>query len=335
MSLRFISFLVVLFTFVASAYAFESLPKDVPVPGDNPLTPEKITLGRQLYFDKRLSIDQTLSCNSCHNVTGNGGGVDGKQFSSGVKGQLGGRNAPTVYNAAFYSVQFWDGRAASLEDQAKGPMVNPVEMGMTNHDLVIDRISKIPAYVDHFKKAFPKDAKPMTIDNVAKAIAAYERMLVTPESPVDLYLSGNKKALKPAAIRGMKLVQTVGCTSCHNGPNYAGPTLPVGTGFYMKFPTFPDTEYDKKYHFSKDLGRFEATKNESDKNFFRVQSWRNIAVSAPYFHNGSVATLDEAVRVMAKTQLNKDLKDKEVTDIVAFLNGLTGKFPKETEPKAY
>ena len=326
-SLIFLSFISV------ASFAFEPLPKVAPAPEDNPTSSAKIILGKQLYFDKRLSIDNTVSCNSCHNVTTGGAGVDGKPFSSGFKGKLGGRNAPTVLNAAFYSVQFWDGRAASLEDQAKGPLTNPVEMAMTNHDLVVERVGKVKSYVEQLKKAFPKDTNPVTIDNIAKAIAAYERTLLTPNSPVDKYLKGNKKALSESAVRGMKLVESVGCTSCHSGPNYAGPSLPVGTGFYMKFPTIPGTEYDTKYQFSKDLGRFQATKNEADKNMFRVQSWRNIAVTAPYFHNGSVATLDEAVKVMAKTQLNRELKSEEVTDIVAFLTGLTGDLPKEKEPK--
>jgi cytochrome c peroxidase len=315
-----------------SVHALEVLPKKVPVPADNPITPAKIELGRQLYHDARLSLDNTVSCNSCHNVIGNNsGGVDNKPTSAGVKGQLGGRNSPTVLNAAFMSVQFWDGRATSLEDQAKGPLTNPIEMSMPSHDMVIERISKLPGYVEQFKKVFGTDK--ITIDHVAKAIATYERTLITPKSQVDQYVAGNKRALSSSAIRGLKLVESVGCLSCHSGPNYAGPAMSLGTGFYQKFPLIPNAEYEAKYGFSKDLGRYEVTKSDSDKNLFRVPTWRNIALTAPYFHNGKVETLDEAVKVMAKTQLNRDLKDQEVKDIVAFLNGLTGKRKAETMPK--
>ena len=316
-----------------SSYAgpFEPLPAKPPVPADNPMTPKKIKLGKELFFDPRLSKTGTVSCNSCHDVMG--AGDDNRPFSTGVHGQLGGRSAPTVYNAAFMSVQFWDGRAKNLEEQAKGPLVNPVEMAMDAHDEVISRISKIPGYIGEFAEAFPDSNKKITIDLVAKAIASYERTLLTPNSPVDRFLKGDKKALSPAAQHGMQLVQTVGCVACHNGPNFAGPALPEGTGFYQKFPTFPGSEYDSKYELTKDLGRYNVTKNDADKNVWRVPTWRNIALTAPYFHNGSVKTLDEAVRVMAKVQLNKTLQEDEVHDIVEFLNGLTGKFPEQTMPR--
>lgn len=315
---------------ISSAIALDTLPKTTPVPADNPQTPAKVELGKKLFFDTRLSMNNQVSCNSCHNVLG--GGVDNLQFSVGVGGHKGGRNAPTVWNSAFNSVQFWDGRAPSLEEQAKGPMVNPVEMAMTNHELVTQRIASVPEYAKEFKAIFG-GANPVTIDNVAKAIAAYERTLVTPNSPYDRFAKGDKKALNASAQRGLKLVQSVGCTSCHSGPNFAGPALPTGTGFYQKFPLLPGTEYDKKYGFSKDQGRFEVTKSESDRNLWRVPTWRNIALTGPYFHNGAVDSLDEAVRVMAKTQLNKTLADGEVKDIVEFLKGLTGVRPRQTAPK--
>ena len=312
------------------ASAFETLPRQVPAPAENPVTPAKVELGRKLYFDTRLSADNTVSCNSCHNVMA--GGEDGQPTSTGIRGQKGGRSAPTVWNSGFLSVQFWDGRANTLEDQAKGPLVNPIEMGMKDHAAVIEKVKAIPGYASEFEKAFGgKDA--VTIDNLAKAIASYERTLVTRNSPVDRYVAGNKKALNAQQIRGMQLVQSVGCVACHMGPNYAGPALPLGTGFYQKFPTFPDAAIEAKYGFSKDLGRYEVTKKDSDRNLFRVPTWRNVAKTAPYFHNGAVKTLDEAVRVMAKTQLNRTLQDNEVADIVAFLNGLTGDFPKQKMPK--
>jgi len=330
-SLKTFSLAVLFLSPLGSAVqAFEVLPSKPPVPAGNPITPAKVELGKQLYFDPRLSKDGTISCNSCHNVMA--GGEDNRPNSVGVKGQHGGRSAPTVWNAAFMSVQFWDGRAKSLEDQAKGPLTNPIEMGMENHGLVIERIKKMPEYVAAFKKAFPKESE-ITIDHVAQAIATYERTLITPGSAFDRYQKGEKKALSPSAVRGMGLVQSVGCTSCHSGPNFAGPMLPEGTLFFQKFPTFPGSKYDAQYSLTKDGGRFEVTKNESDRGMWRVPTWRNVSVTAPYFHNGAVKTLDEAIRVMAKTQLNKELKEDEVKDIQAFLESLTGKFPEQKMPR--
>ena len=308
---------------------FYPLPSKPPIPKDNPMTPAKIELGKQLYFDPRLSKDGTVSCNSCHNVMSNG--TDNRAFSAGINGQLGGRSAPTVWNSGFHSVQFWDGRAASLEDQAKGPLTNPIEMGMPSHQAVIDRIKRIPGYVSQFQKVFGKDG--MTIDNLAKAIAAYERTLVTPDSPLDRYLKGDEKALSAQAKKGMKTVMEVGCVSCHTGLNLNNPNPVPGEGFYQKFPTFTDNEYVAKYDFLKDKGRAETTKNEDDAHFWRVPTWRNVALTAPYFHNGAVKTLPEAVRVMAKTQLNKDLSDEQVADIVEFLKSTTGKFAPQSMPR--
>lgn len=313
-----------------SAFAeFKALPDTPPIPADNPQTPAKIELGKMLFFDPRLSMDGTISCNSCHNVMFHGG--DGRPVGAGIHGQRGGRGSPTVWNSAYLTVQFWDGRAASLEEQALGPLINSVEMGMTSHDLVIDRINQIPGYIQAFQKVFPKEPRP-TIKNAAKAIAAYERTLITPNSPFDKYMKGNKKALNAQQIRGMKLVDEIGCTSCHTGVNFAGDGFKMGEGNYQPFPQIPGSKYDKMYDLTSDLGRYEVTKKADDKNHWRVPTWRNIAITAPYFHNGKVKTLDEAVRVMAKTQLDMDLKDNQVADIVAFLNALTGEFPKQTMP---
>jgi cytochrome c peroxidase len=306
--------------FAMNARAFEALPDKVPVPADNPMSAEKIELGKQLYFEPRISMNGKISCNTCHNVLGSG--TDNLQFSKGHEGKLGGRNSPTVWNSAFYSVQFWDGRAASLEDQAKGPMTNPVEMAMPNHDEVVKVVAGIPGYVSQFDKVFGKNS--VTIDNIVKAIAAFERTLVTPDSPFDKFIKGDKKAMSAAAQRGMDLFQKTGCVACHSGPNFAGPHLPVGTGFYQKFPTVPDAKLEAEFGFSKDLDRYEVTKNEADKHLFRVPTLRNIALTYPYFHNGSVKRLEEAVRVMAKLQLNKDLQPREVNDIAAFLRSLSG-----------
>lgn len=321
---KIVNLILVQLVFAAAAFA-DALPKKAPVPKENPMAPVKVALGKQLYFDPRLSKDNSVSCNSCHNVMGSG--TDNLRFSKGVGGKEGGRNSPTVWNAAFMSVQFWDGRAATLEEQAKGPLVNPVEMAMESLDAVVEKVKGIAEYKGQFEKVFGKD-NPITIDHLAQAIAAYERTLITPNSPYDRFKSGNKDAMSPSAQRGMKLVQTVGCLTCHNGPNFAGPKMPIGQGNYKKFPTLPGTDFEKKYDLAKDLGRYEVTKKDEDKNMWRVPTWRNVALTAPYFHNGSVEKLDEAVRVMAKTQLNKDLQDNEVSDIVNFLNSLTGVHPE-------
>ena len=309
---------------------FKALPLKVPVPADNPMTADKIELGKMLFFDPRLSIDGTVSCNSCHNVMYHGG--DGRPVGVGIHGQRGGRGSPTVWNSAFQTVQFWDGRAATLEDQAKGPLINGVEMGMTSHDFTLERLRQIPGYVQAFKKAFPKDKNSITIDTMARALATYERTLITPNSPFDKYIRGNKKAMTPQQIKGMKLVDEIGCTSCHTGDNFSGEGFKMGEGNYQPFPQIPGSKYDKMYDLTSDLGRYEVTKKVEDKNHWRVPTWRNIAITAPYFHNGKVKTLDEAVRVMAKTQLDADLNDTQVSDIVAFLNALTGEFPKQMMP---
>ncbi len=309
---------------------FKALPEKAPEPADNPTTKPRLELGKMLFFDPRLSKDGTVSCNSCHNVMFHGG--DGRPVGVGVHGQRGGRGSPTVWNSAFQTVQFWDGRAASLEEQAMGPLVNDVEMGMGSHEHVVERLGKIPGYVSAFKLAFPKDKVPVTIENVAKAIAVYERTLITPNSPFDKYMKGNKKAMTPQQVRGMKLVDEIGCTACHTGVNFSGEEK-MGVGNYKPFPQVPGSKYDKMYDLTKDLGRYEVTKNPEDKNHWRVPTWRNIAITAPYFHNGQVKTLDEAVRVMAKTQLDADLTDTQVADIVEFLNALTGEFPVQTMPR--
>ncbi len=310
---------------------FVPLPKEAPAPKTNPTTKEKIELGKALFFDPRISFSGNISCNSCHNVMG--AGDDARATSIGHGGQKGKRSSPTVWNAAFLTVQFWDGRAPDLEDQAKGPITNPVEMGMKTHKVALERVGQIPGYIKMFKDAFPKEKNPVTIDNAVKAIASYERTLITPDSRFDLYLKGDKKALNAQEIRGMKTVETVGCTACHYGPNFSGPIPPEKEGNFQKFPQNPNPQIVKKYNLNEDLGRYEVTKKEEDKNVYRVATWRNIALTAPYFHNGSVKTLEEAVRIMGKLQLDVDLTKTQVEDIVAFLNTLTGPFPVQTMPR--
>lgn len=310
---------------------FAPLPKEAPVPKSNPMSKDKIELGKALFFDPRISQSGNISCNSCHNVMG--AGDDARAVSLGHGGQKGKRSAPTVWNSAFLTVQFWDGRAQDLEDQAKGPITNPIEMGMKSHDVAIERINQIPGYIKLFKIAFPKDKNPVTIQNTVNAIAAYERTLITPDSRFDLYLKGNKKILTAQELRGMKTVETVGCTACHYGPNFSGPIPPEKEGHFQKFPQNPNPALMKKYKLDEDLGRYEVTKKEEDKHVFRVPTWRNVALTAPYFHNGSVKTLQEAVRIMAKAQLDVDLTSTQVDDIVAFLNTLNGSFPTQTMPR--
>ena len=319
--------------FVVGAQAagnWQALPDRAPEPADNPTTVAKVELGKMLYFDPRFSSTGSVSCFSCHNVME--GGDDHMPTSIGVHGQKGGRNAPTVWNAAFHSAQFWDGRAATLEDQAKGPPVNPIEMGMTNLDAVILRIADIPGYRAHFRSAFGA-GDVITMDNAARAIAAYERTLITPDSAYDRYVEGDETALTAQQVRGMEAFAAAGCTSCHSGPVFDGPELPIGTGFLMKFPVYADSPYVAKYDLAADGGRFSVTAQESDRGLWRVQTLRNLEFTAPYMHNGSVKTLPEAVRVMASTQLGKTLDDAQVQDITVFLGSLSGPFPVQTMPR--
>jgi cytochrome c peroxidase len=314
----------------AMAVEWQALPAKAPEPADNPSTPAKVELGKMLYHDVRLSANGVLSCNSCHNVMS--GGEDNRGGSIGVRNQVGGRSSPTVWNAAFSSVQFWDGRAPSLEAQAKGPVTNPIEMGMKNWDEVVARLKAIPGYPQAFAAAFGGD-NAVTADNAAKAIAAYERTLITPNSAYDKYVQGDKTAMTEQQVRGMNAFAEVGCVSCHSGPAFNGPQMPEGTGFFQKFPAYDNGYLEAQYNFTADVGRFEVTKNEGDKHMFKVPTLRNIALTAPYFHNGKVQTLDDAVKIMAKMQLNKDLTPEQSNDIVAFLNALTGEFPKQDMPR--
>lgn len=298
------------------------LPDVAPAPVDNPVTPEKVHLGKELFFDKRLSKDGTVSCNSCHAVISSG--TDNRPVSVGIGGQKGGRSAPTVWNSAFNTIQFWDGRASSLEEQAKGPLTNPIEMGMPDHASVIARVKEIPGYVEEFKKAFPEENS-LTIENLAKAIATYERTLITPNSPYDRFAKGETQAISARAERGMRTAESVGCMQCHSGPAFNGVRFP-GQMHLKKFPTFTDNDYVKKYDLLSDGGK-------GGNHIFKVPTLRNISETAPYFHNGSVKTLSEAVKVMAVTQLGVQLTEEQTEDIVEFLNTLSGEFPEQTMPR--
>lgn len=312
---------------------WKPLPKKAPAPKDNPTTAARVELGKKLYFDPRISSTGTVSCNTCHNLME--GGDDGRPTSMGILGKLGGRNAPTVWNSAFNSVQFWDGRAKTLEEQAKGPIINKVEMGMPSHGVAVKRLAGIIGYRKEFAKVFGNGAKALTIGNAVKAIAAFERTLVTPDSPYDRYVKGDTKALSAQQIRGMQTFRNVGCTSCHSGPAFNGKQfeLPVGKAHFEKFPVFSDNAYSKKFDLLKDYGRFELTKQPGDKHRYKVPVLRNITLTAPYMHNGKVPSLTEAVRVMAVSQLATELTNEQTRDIVSFLSALTGKFPKIAMPR--
>ena len=285
---------------------------------ENIITPEKVALGKMLYFDNRLSKDNTQSCNTCHNLETFG--VDNKPLSEGNDGTLGSRNSPTTLNAAFHFVQFWDGREPDVEAQAGGPILNPVEMAMPSEQAVVDKLAAIEAYKVAFAKAYPDQSDPITYENLKKAIGAFERKLVTP-SKFDEYIAGNDQALSGEEKKGLQTFINSGCTTCHSGAL-------LGGTMYQKFGLFGNYwELTKSEKI--DEGRFEATQNEADKYIFKVPSLRNIEKTGPYFHDGSVASLSESIAIMAKSQVNKDLSEQEINEIITFLKTLTGKVPTE------
>lgn len=286
-----------------SPYKWDALPDEVYAPEWNPTTREKVTLGEKLFFDKSLSWNSQISCASCHDVQ-HGAGVDGLATSKGIDGQVGKRNSPTVWNAAFQLKLFWDGRASSLEEQAKGPLINPSEMGMPSLKVVEERVASSSVYQKEFREIFGKNT-PITIENIAAAIAAYERTLITPDSAYDRFVKGNTAALTSSQLRGMALFESFGCVRCHSGPNFSGASIFDGTSPLRPFPIFK-TPYAEKYKFTDDLG---LSQHGSDNGVWRIPSLRNIALTGPYFHNGSVTSLEEAVRIMVSTQLGRSGKD--------------------------
>jgi len=288
---------------------FEPLPNQL-VDLSSPVMSARAKLGKKLYFETQLSTAGDISCNSCHLLDKYG--VDNERTSPGHLKQRGDRNSPSVYNAGLHMAQFWDGRAKDLKDQAKGPILNPVEMAMPDEKIVIERIKGIDGYAQMFKEAFPKEKAPITYDNLADAIATFEKNLLTP-SRFDAYLKGDQDALSKDEKEGLRKFVEIGCVTCHEG-------VAVGGGSYQMIGAVIPYE-------TKDMGRFAVTKNEDDKFFFKVPSLRNIAMTAPYFHDGSVATLPEAVTLMGRHQLGVDLKEGEVEALVAFLKSLTGNLP--------
>jgi cytochrome c peroxidase len=299
---------------------FSPIPAGPATLEDNPATPEKVELGRMLFFEPRLSKSGLISCNTCHSVST--GGADNLKTSIGHGWQKGPRNAPTVLNAVFNTAQFWDGRAKDLADQAKGPVQAGVEMGNTP-DGAVATLKSMPEYVQAFARAFPGTADPVDFDNMALAIESFEATLTTPNAPLDRYMAGEEAALTLEQKRGLELFTSKGCVMCHRGVNLGG------TGYYpfglQKRPGADILPIGDK-------GRFAVTKTATDEYVFRAAPLRNIVLTAPYFHSGEVWDLREAVSVMGTSQLGTALTSQEAGDIAMFMRALTGEQPKIIVP---
>ena len=304
----------------AAQKRFKPIPSTAPALPGNPATPAKVELGTMLYFDPRLSASHAISCSSCHNI-GLGGG-DARETSIGHGWQRGGRNAPSVLNAVFNRAQFWDGRAKDLEEQAGGPLVNPIEMASPPAH-VVEQLAGIPGYVAAFKAAFPGDALPVTQANVEKAIAVFEATLITPDAPFDKYLTGDASALSNTQQQGLRLFMNKGCSTCHNGIN-------LGGGMYAPFGVIENPGAELLP--ANDKGRFTVTKSITDEYVFKVPALRNIALTGPYFHTGRSWDLRQAVAVMGVTQLGEQLTAAETETVAIFLESLTGDQPKVVHP---
>ncbi len=302
------------------------LPK-LQIPADNPMTPEKVQLGKMLYFDKRVSKDGTVSCATCHDPKM--AWTEHEPTSTGIHKQVGGRNSPTVINAAYATSQFWDGRAKTLEDQATGPVENPIEMGHSM-DAVVESFSKIPGYQERFQKVFGTG---VTKDGFAKAIAAFERTILSGDSPYDRFRAGDEKAVSDGQKRGLALFEKSGCADCHAPPLFST---------YEFYNAGVGTDKPKP-----DVGRKEVTKKDEDTGAFRVPSLREVANTAPYFHDGSAKTLEDAVGLMAAggkdnphrsadmldSVRKAKLSEQDRKEIVEFLKALSGKYPIIEPPK--
>lgn len=282
-----------------------------PLPTSIPYDKEKAMLGKQLYMDTSLSKDGKVSCNTCHDLKKYG--VDNEIFSIGADGVLDEPfNSPTTFNSVFNFVQFWDGKAKNLADQAKNPFINPKEMALKDEAEVVKRVEANAKYKASFDKIYGQ----ITMQNITDAIAEFEKTLITPNSPFDRYLNGDENAISSQAKRGWEAFKSNGCVACHQGQN-------VGGTMYQKIGIF------EPYPNQENLGRYEITKIESDKMVFKVPSLRNVAKTAPYYHDGSIPTLDACVQFMAYYQLGRFLDQQTVDDIVAFLESLTGEFNEQ------
>ncbi|MGB6138017.1 MAG: cytochrome-c peroxidase [Shewanella sp.] len=297
---------------ISTSYASEPIEVIKPAVITNP---EKVELGKMLFFEPRLSMSGYISCNSCHNLSL--GGVDALPTSVGHNWQEGPINSPTVLNADYMLAQFWDGRAADLKEQAGGPINNPKEMGYT-HELAVDTIRSMPAYIARFKGVY--GSNDINIDRITDAIAVFEKTLVTPNSPFDKYLEGDQKAISAEALAGYQLFKSKGCVSCHNGPAVGG-TMYMKMGLVKPFHTNNPAE-----------GRKGVTGKEADKFVFKVPTLRNIELTYPYFHDGSVWGLEEAVNTMADIQLGQKMSSEEISQMVEFLKTLTGEQPQIVLP---
>jgi cytochrome c peroxidase len=287
------------------------------MPGADKDSPAQIELGRKLYFEKRLSVNGKQSCNDCHRVDQNLAGVDNEPTSEGAHGKRGDRNSPTTLNAGFHFAQFWDGRAKDLVEQAKGPVLNPGEMAMPDEKEVVKRLEADADYPKLFKAAFPGEERPINYHNFARAVAAFERTLITHDR-FDEFLKGDDKALNAQELQGLNLFLTVGCTTCHVGPG-------IGANMYQKMGVI------HPYANTNDLGRFKVTSEEWDQYRFKVPSLRNVGLTHPYFHDGRAGDLRSAVKQMAYLQLGKELTDKDIASLTAFLNSLSDKTRKAVE----
>jgi cytochrome c peroxidase len=289
------------------------------MPGSDADTPERVALGKALWFEKRLSVTGTQSCNDCHRLDGESPtGADGRRTSEGARGSRGSRNAPSVKNAGFHVAQFWDGRARTLEEQAAGPILNSAEMAMPDAATVEQALKGAPEYRERFAAAFPGEPEPATLANAARALAAFERTLKTRDR-LDDFLGGKLDALSDREAAGLDLFLKTGCTTCHNSPTIGGNQFQL-LGLVKAWET-------------KDEGRFAVTKNEEDRGKFKVPSLRNAVKTGPYFHDGSVDRLEEAVRKMAWHQLGKELTDDEIASLVAFLGALADRSGPVAPPR--
>ena len=299
---------------------FEPIPMNPPALEDNVVTQARVELGKQLFFDPRISRSGVFSCNSCHNV--GMGGVDGLETSIGHGWQKGPRNSPTVFNAVFNIAQFWDGRASDLAEQAKGPVQAGVEMNNTP-DRVVATLESMEGYVEGFEGAFPGEEDPVSFENMARAIEAFEATLITPNSRFDQFLQGDDGALNDQEKAGLQAFIETGCASCHSGVNMGGQEYyPFGVVEKPGAEVLPRG----------DVGRVGVVETIGMDYVFRAAPLRNIALTAPYFHSGTVWTLEEAVAIMGVSQLGAELTDQQVADISAFLETLTGEIPKVEYP---
>lgn len=293
-------------------FMFTAVQAPAPATGQNAA---RVDLGRRLFYEKHLSVNASLSCDSCHQLTAYG--VDpGHSVSIGHNDKPGGRNSPTVYNAGLQFVQFWDGRAATLAEQAAGPMMNPVEMGMPSPEAVLAYLHSSPDYKKQFQQAYPGVKDPVVMENVTDAIASFESGLITP-ARWDKYLQGDTSALSDGEKEGLRVFIRSGCASCHAGKG-------LGGNSYQKLGAYRDWTDQNS-----DLGRMAVTHKPSDRLYFKVPLLRNVTETGPWFHDGNVKTIEEAVRLMGHYQTGRQLSEDDVHSIVLFLQSLKGEIPQQ------